>query len=108
MGDTAGMRLKVKTEVLLTIAGEVEGQISAMRQQFDEINSIVNRSASYWEGEGQVSYVQKYRSKCDSIETALRRFSENVTDLRTIAGVYTATEAAAVETANTLSSDVIV
>lgn len=108
MGETSGMVLKVKTEELVSVSNEVESQISAMRQRFDQVAEIVNRSSSYWEGEGQIAYVQEHRSRCDAIETALRRFSENITDLRMIAGVYTAVEAQAVELANVLSGDVIV
>lgn len=108
MSGTSGMRLKVKTEELLTIAGEVEDQINSMRQKFTQIDGIIGRSSSYWEGDGQIAYVQAYQKRRDDIDQALRDFSSDVTNLRTIAGVYEETEVAATEAANELSEDVIV
>lgn len=108
MSGTAGIKVKVKTEELVEISGEVEDQITAMRRQLDQIGTIIRKSGAYWEGEGQNAYQQAYRAKQDEIETALRRFAENVTDLRTIAGVYASAEASAVELTECLSSDVIV
>ena len=102
------MRLKVNTLELTDISSEVEEHIKAMRQSFSEAERIVNRSSSYWEGEGQTSCLQAFRRKCDSVEEALRRFSDNVTNLRTIAGVYETAESAAAEAAGGLPDDVIV
>lgn len=108
MSEIYGMRLRVKTEELLIVADEVANQIRTLRQQTSEIDHIIERSSIYWEGNGQTSYSQAYRSKRDMMEEALHQFSENVTDLRTIAGVYTSTEQAAAETADSLACDVIV
>ena len=108
MNGMSGMRIRVKTEELNSIAGEVESQIQAMRQQFEEAGNIIGRCSSYWEGEGQEAYLQAYRSKCEAIESALKNFSNNVINLQTIAGNYSAVEAAVTDLANKLSSDVIV
>jgi WXG100 family type VII secretion target len=108
MNETAGMRIRVKTEELAAIADEVENQISSMRRQLDVVGNIVNKSTGYWEGEGQNAYMERYRSKSDEVENALKRFSDDVVNLRTIAGIYVTTEEAATEAANSLSSDVIV
>lgn len=108
MSGMSGMRLKVNTEQLKSISSEVEGYIKDMRRSYNEVENIVNRSNSYWEGEGQTSYLQAYRRKYESVEEALSRFSDNVTNLRTIAGVYETTEADAVDTTDELLSDVIV
>ncbi len=108
MSDISGMRIRVTTQELIVTSGEVETQVSNMRRIFDEVNNIVNRSASYWEAQGQTAYIKAYRSKCDAVETALKNFSSNVTNLRTIAGIYEKVESAAAEEANALSSDVIV
>ena len=108
MAGMSGMRIKVKPEQLIAISGEVEAQVKQMRQRMNAVNEIVNRSHSYWEGEGQTAYLQAYRSKVVDIEQALRNFSGHVTNLRTIAGVYETTEAEATEAVNTLSADVIV
>lgn len=104
----SGMRLKVKPEELLTVSAEVEEQVRTLRQQFARADGIVKRSSHYWEGQGQMAYVRSYQTKYDRIENALRLFSGNVNSLRTIAGVYSQTEAQVTEMANSLSEDVIV
>ena len=104
----AGMKLRVKPEELLLVANETEHAIQIMRQQFQRINEVVNRSSSYWENESQGAYVQAYRAKQEAVEEALRNFESNVNNLRIISGTYSAVEAAAVEDTGALVEDVIV
>ncbi|MCD8103793.1 MAG: WXG100 family type VII secretion target [Lachnospiraceae bacterium] len=108
MAASSGMYLRVNSETLLTASSEVESQVDSMRKQFDQVNEIVNRSSGYWEGEGQEAYLKAYRSKYEGIEEALNRFSSHVVNLQTMAGVYKAAEAEAVEETESLLSDVIV
>lgn len=108
MSGETGMRLRVNPEELVIIADEVEGQIGEMRKLMNAVDELVNRSSAYWEGEGQSAYLRAYHSKQDAAEQALQYFSENVVNLRTIAGIYQATEATATEAANSLAADVIV
>lgn len=108
MSETAGIRVRVTPEELTTISGEVEEQVGVMRRLFEEAGEIVNRSSGYWEGEGQSAYVKAFQSGQGQTEEALKRFMDNVTNLRTIAGTYKAAEEAALEASASLSEDVIV
>lgn len=108
MSQTNEIRIKVTPDELVSISNEVESQIESMKRQFEKIDEIISTSNSYWTGDGQIAYVQSFHAENDAIQDVLKKFSNNVTMLRTIAGVYTATEAKAIETANTLSCDVIV
>lgn len=108
MSDASGMRLKVKTEELVTAASEVQTRIDAMRRLFDTAGDIVRKSSSYWEGSGQTAYLRAYQTKYDSVENALRFFESHVRNLQTMAGVYEAAEAAASAAVETLQEDVIV
>ncbi len=104
----ADMILKVKTEQLMTAASEVDRQVNKLRKHFQQIDTIVKRSSSYWEGNGQQAYYRVYQHKYSNIESALQHISQNADSLRTIAGVYTATEAEITEEIGILSDDVII
>lgn len=108
MSGSEGMMLRVKTEKLVEVAGQVEGEISALRTRFESISDIVNGSASYWEAQGQTAYVQKYREKSGTVEEALQRFQSNVDSLKIIANVYSATEKTIEADVQGLSSDIII
>lgn len=92
MADRAGIVIAVKTDRLITSAADVESKIQRLEQVFSNIDRTVTGSRRYWEGEGVSAYQAAYQKKMDVIKTALRRFRENVDDLREIAGVYEQTE----------------
>jgi uncharacterized protein YukE len=102
------MYLKVKPERLMEVSNEVSQQIRDMQTKLEEIGEIVGRSNSYWEADGQTAYLSVYQSKKGSIEEALHRFKNNVTNLQIIAGVYKETETTVTDLANSLAADVIV
>lgn len=56
------------------------------------MEQTVSASRRFWEGDGASVYATAFRRQQDVIKTALRRFRENVTDLRDIAGVYEQSE----------------
>ena len=85
-------KLKVSTDVLREVASEVYENISNTRSAFDEIRNIVSSSRSHWEGNGNEAYINSFLRKTDRINEALRRFTENASDLEKMAGVYEAVE----------------
>lgn len=101
------MKIKVKTEELISISGEAESQMKKIQEKFRAADDLVKRSGTYWEADGQKAYVQAYTRRSGDIENAMKNLVEYADRLRKIAGVYAATEAAAVEAAGTLSEDVI-
>ena len=94
MADQTGMVVKVQTERLISTAGEVETKIRRLEEAFAAMEQTVNTSRRYWEGDGMTAYQAAYRQKKGTIETAFRRFRENVTDLYQIADVYEQSERA--------------
>jgi len=85
-------KLKVTTEVLREVASEVYENVSNTRSAFDEIRNIVNSSRSHWEGYGNEAYLKSFFRKTDRINEALRRFTENASDLEKMAGIYESVE----------------
>ena len=105
MSQTSGIKLKVKPEELEIIASEAENHIQNLRNELAKAEHVVTRSTSYWEAEGNTAYLQSYRSNMGHY---LQKFSDHITDLRTIAGIYKEAESKAVEISQSLESDVIV
>lgn len=100
--------IRVSTEKLLSTSVEVEGKIRQLEKALNDAQRIVEACKSYWDGEGPTAYITAYREKTEVIEKAFLRFRENVTDLQTIAGVYTQAEKSAVEINQELQVDLIV
>ena len=108
MSQTSGIKLEVKPEELEIIASEAENHIQNLKNELAKAEQVVTRSTSYWEAEGNTAYLQSYRSKSTNMGHYLQKFSDHITDLRTIAGIYKEAESKAVEISQSLESDVIV
>ena len=101
------VHIKVTPEVLKDAAGDVRSFVGSLREIFESIENIVNRSANYWEGEGHNSHFESYNSRQDAVYTALDRFLENEKKKKKIAGVYIETEQKNAEEAEGLPVDII-
>ena len=102
-----GITIKVTTEELVRAADNVETFIGNMRDIFGEIDAVVSRSSSYWDGDGHNSHISSYEKRQERVMTALARFQENAEDLKTIAGVYEKAEDENVTQAQALPTDII-
>lgn len=99
--------IKVNSDVLLSKAEEVSGLINTVSKAFDEMKDIISNTNNYWIGEAGNAHRRKYTEKQEKINEGIRRLKENVTDLRTMSGVYTQAEAEAMSEASKLISSVI-
>ena len=101
------IEIKVSTDRLKEVAGDVNTQIDRAGNAFSAIEQTVKAASSYWEGEGHNAQFNAYFRRLEQIQVALRRFRENVTDLEKIAGIYEATEAEATELTSSLPNNII-
>ena len=108
MADNSGFYLKVQPDRLVSASSDVEAKIRQLEQVFQAMDRTVSSASSYWEGEGVTAHIAAYRRKTEAVQTAFRRFRENVTDLQMMAGIYEEAEAAITDTAGLLPTDVIV
>lgn len=99
--------IKVNTEQLLAAAGNVSSAIDKMERIFSDVEKKVYASSVYWEGDGNNKYVSNMKKKQDTINIAIKRFRENVTDLQNIANNYNTAESANNKLIPGLPSDVI-
>lgn len=102
------IQIRVSTDVLAQRANAVEQKIRQVRQKFEKIGQITERSRSYWEGNANEAHRREYKEYIDEIEEALARFQENVSDLRKIGNIYQDAEAESEEISQDLPLDVII
>lgn len=108
MANGSDYIIKVNTEVLVSMSGEVEDKIQNLRKALERIDNTITSSGKYWEGEGFKSHLHTYRNKTAVIEKVLDRFQEHVADLKSIAGVYTQAERAVLSNNQELAVDQII
>lgn len=92
MAIMGSVELLVTPEVLNRKAGEVEKNVANMRQRFENMKTLVEKSRGYWNGEAGEQHRQNYVDQEASIDTVLRRLGEHPGDLRNIAQTYTIAE----------------
>ncbi len=100
--------LKVEPIVLKNKAIEVEQHTKALETEFESIQDIVAKTASYWIGIAGDKARQDFVSQKDDTATIIRRFMEHPVDLLAMAGVYEETERQVTERNQSLETDVIV
>ncbi len=101
------VELLVTPDVLNQKAVEVEKNISNMRQRFDTMKTLVEKSKGYWIGEAGDMHRQNYSEQQDNIDQVLNRLSEHPIDLRSIAQTYSATELKVENIIQSLPGDVL-
>jgi WXG100 family type VII secretion target len=103
-----GIVLKVTPETLIKMANDIEKQLDNIQKQFDSIDTEINRTRSYWEGDASDSHKEQYDSLKDEISQSVKRLKNHPTNLLQIANIYTETEDEVETAAQTLPEDVIV
>lgn len=95
-------QLLVTPERLQEQAGTVRAELSEMQGYFEELERLMNGTASYWIGEAGDAHRRLYTGKLQKIDEIIRRYQVQITDLEVMAGVYSEAEAAAANIADTL------
>lgn len=101
------IRIKAAPEVLEAGAAEVRHTVSGIRQRFSNIETTVNRSSGYWQGDAAEAHRAVYREMKGTVDEIFVRLEEHAKDLQEMARVYLGTEERAAETAQGLPSDAI-
>ncbi|MBQ7203376.1 MAG: WXG100 family type VII secretion target [Eubacterium sp.] len=105
----ADATLKVTPEELQSKSTSVNTISRNMQNQYNDLSSIIDRSASYWTGDGGNAHRTKFNEQKKDVEDMFKRIQEHVADLQSMAGVYTAAEEDVKSTIqDSLPSDVII
>lgn len=103
------VQLKVTPEELKAKSTSVSKIVTQMKREYDNLNSIISKTGSYWTGDGGNSHRGKFSEQKDDVDEMFRRINEHIVDLEKMAGVYTSTETAIkTEIGDVLPSDVII
>ena len=102
------MRIRVATPILAERTDSAEQKINDIRNRFERMRQVVQNSGSYWEGDANEAHRREFQEYQDSIQEALARFTENVTDLRKIANIYQEAENEVQNISQDLPLDVII
>lgn len=100
--------IQVSTEELAAAAAQVQGALNDLQNRFSSIETSVNRSNGYWQGEAAEKHRRTYREMKETLDEIMARLGEHVTDLRTMAHVYEEGEVQIQEFSQDLPADVIV
>lgn len=100
--------IKVEPQVLKNISADVIAKIEKTEYAFREIEDIVERSSSYWNGNGYTGMRKVYVNKKDDYKEICKMLREHIQNLQQIAGIYDATENIANQIAASLESDVLI
>lgn len=92
MAINGAVELLVTPEVLHTKAVEVEKNVTNMRQRFENMKTLIDKSKSYWIGEAGDLHRQNYSEQQENIQMILNRLAEHPVDLRQIAQTYSDVE----------------
>ncbi|MCD7884785.1 MAG: WXG100 family type VII secretion target [Lachnospiraceae bacterium] len=100
--------LKVEPNTLVRMAEDIESQLTDVQTQFSEVESAINATRSYWEGDASDAHKSQYDSLKDEISETIARLKNHPTNLLKMAGLYTETESELEALAESLAADVIV
>lgn len=101
------MTIRVSTEELAAAADEVQGSLNDLKNRFSSIESSVNRSSGYWQGEAAEKHRRVYREMKETLDEIMARLGEHVTDLKSMAQIYSESESQIQESSQDLPADVI-
>lgn len=100
--------IKVEPQILKSISMDVVASIEKTESAFREIDNIIERSGSYWNGNGHTGMQRVYAGKRDDYKKICKMLREHIQSLQQIAGVYEQTEQIASQVAASLEADVII
>lgn len=99
---------RVTPEILLAKSTEAAKQVNNMKNHFEALRTLMDKTKGYWLGEGGDKHRQLYHDLEKDTEEILRRLGEHPTDLVTIAQQYFNVEMAIQQAVQELPGDVIV
>lgn len=101
------LSLMVTPERLLEKAAAAEQSVCRMQQSFDALGDCVSRTSGYWIGEAADAHRSYFTERKGEIQEMFERLNGELSNLRSMAMVYTQAEREVTAVAEDLPSDVI-
>ena len=86
------INLKVTPAEVISVSGEIESLINALRQNLDEADRAVRSCMGFWEGDASRRHQEDYAAFKERAEDAMNRIKEQPGKLLRMAGIYTDAE----------------
>ena len=102
------IHIKVTTEKLEAVSAEVSQKINKVQKAFEEVDTVIRKTSSYWEGDGNARCREYFQIRQDDYNRIFRDFKTHIENLQQIAAGYKEAETSAVMYAQILTEDVIV
>ena len=99
--------IKVDTDVLRKVSGNAKEKIQNAKRAFEDMETLIRRTADYWEGQGHDSMQNAYQMRSDDYQRIFMGLEDHVNNLLQIAGVYETGENKITQAAGALPADVI-
>ena len=97
--------LKVQPEVLVSKAGELSNEKTAVMGFMDQAKTEVSSLTGTWISEASDEFQNRFKQVYDDIDNMLAIVSEYISDLNESANIYTTAEKAAKSAAEGLPTD---
>ena len=97
--------LKVQPEVLVSKAGELANEKTAIMGLMDQAKAEVTSLTGTWKSEASDEFQNRFKQIYDDIENMLAIVSEHISDLNESASIYTTAEKAAKSAAEGLPTE---
>lgn len=101
------VHIKVNSTVLNSKAQAVSSSIKSMKNCFEQLENIINRTSYYWIGEAGDMHRNIYKEQKSQVDEMMKRLKEHPVDLVTIAQTYESTESMVQSMAAELPGDII-
>lgn len=99
--------LLVSPEEMQKAASALSTQVSNMDDCFQQMKSTMQQTVSYWVGEAGEAHRKLYEQQIEKTQEIIKRYTEHVTDLNAMAGVYSEAELKATTLADELPTSTL-
>lgn len=101
------VRIEVAPEALFNTSDEILSQVSTIKNRFENISNVVQKTSSYWNGDVSEDERNFYNKKKGAITEALENIKTYSVEVKSIAQNYVNVEAEASNVAAQLPTNIL-
>ncbi len=99
--------LHVKPDLIRNKAKDVQQYVDKMRKDFNNLQTVLNSTHSYWKGQAGDLHRKLYNEKVEEVEKVLKLMESYPVDILKIFGLYVKNEERGKVVAKSLKSNII-
>lgn len=105
--DIGDISIKVSSQVLKNVSDDARSKLIKTKNAYEELDGVLKKTASYWEGAGQENMLRAYNIREDDYDRLFASINGHISKLEEIAGIYEAAEETTISVADILPGDII-